>query len=147
MTARQLTIGDLDDIAALYAALDPSTPADVGQVHTILDHPGTTMWGCVRQDRVLSMVTLHILPNATQRGRPYALIENVVTLTEFEGQGAGRIAMEAAMGHAWAEACYKIMLLTGKGTGARGFYERLGFRTDDKLGMQIRRVPPRPARH
>ena len=51
--------------------------------------------------------------------------------------------MQAAIDAVWAADAYKVMLVTGQGTGARGFYERLGFRADEKHGMQMRRVPPR----
>jgi hypothetical protein len=33
--------------------------------------------------------------------------------------------------------------MTGTATGAQGFYEKLGYSADQKLGMQIRGVPPR----
>ncbi len=51
--------------------------------------------------------------------------------------------MQAAIDAAWAADCYKIMLLTGRTAEARGFYEKLGFGTDEKWGMTIRRVPER----
>ncbi|MEO1364479.1 MAG: GNAT family N-acetyltransferase [Pseudomonadota bacterium] len=89
------------------------------------------------------MVTLHILPNMTQGGRPYALIENVVTHAEHRGAGHGRQVMEAAVAAAWAADCYKIMLLTGQTAQARGFYEALGFSADEKWGMTLRRAPLR----
>jgi hypothetical protein len=47
------------------------------------------------------------------------------------------------MQSAWAAGAYKIMLLTGKSLGAKGFYEKLGFSDDRKHGMMIRRAPAR----
>ena len=89
------------------------------------------------------MVTLHILPNMTRGGRPYALVENVVTLAAYRGQGYGRRVMQAAIAAAWAADCYKIMLLTGKTSAARGFYDALGFSTEEQWGMSLRRIPVR----
>ena len=143
LTPRRLGTADHDDIAALYRDLIGDQAMQLDQLETILAHPGTSLWGCEEKTRVVAMVTLHLLPNVTQGGRPYALIENVVTARNRHGQGAGRVAMQAAIGHAWAHDAYKIMLLTGQDTGARAFYEKLGFRADQKFGMQLRRVPPR----
>ena len=53
------------------------------------------------------------------------------------------MAMQAAIDAAWAADAYKIMLLTGQNPGALGFYESLGFISDQKNGLQLRRVPPR----
>ena len=143
LTARQLTAKDAPAIETLYVALIGEQAMDMGQLPAILSHPGTSMWGALSGMQVVSMVTLHLLPNVTQSGRPYGLIENVVTLPAVQGRGSGRIAMQAAIDHAWGHDAYKIMLLTGQDTGARGFYEKLGFRGDQKFGMQLRRVPPR----
>ncbi|WP_299201319.1 GNAT family N-acetyltransferase [uncultured Tateyamaria sp.] len=71
------------------------------------------------------------------------MVENVVTHQTHRGTGQGRRVMQAAIDAAWAADCYKIMLLTGRTAEARGFYEKLGFGTDEKWGMTIRRVPER----
>lgn len=109
----------------------------------LLAHPGTTVFGSFDEGALAALVTLHVLPNMTRGARPYALIENVASLPRYRGAGHGRDAMQAAIDAAWEAGCYKIMLLTGQNTGARGFYESLGFRADQKFGMQMRRVPPR----
>ena len=92
-----------------------------------------------------AMVTLHILPNMTQGGRPYALIENVVTHADHRGSGCGRRVIEAAVQRAWEADCYKVMLLTGQRAKARCFYEALGFSADEKWAMTLRRAPVRQA--
>ena len=89
------------------------------------------------------MATLHLLPNMTYGGRPYGLVENVVTLSAMQGQGLGRAVMEAVIAAAWEADAYKIMLLTGKEAGAKGFYYKLGFSNEQKFGMMLRRVEMR----
>lgn len=89
------------------------------------------------------MATLHVIPNLTFGGRAYAIVENVVTLRAYRGQGFGAAVMEAVVEAAWAANAYKVMLLTGKTMGAKGFYEKLGFTDQDKYGMTIRRAPLR----
>ena len=139
MTARPLTRADWPDAEALYCELTAGdavgTSADF---EALLSHPRTSVFGNEKDGRVISMVTLHVLPNLTRGGRPYALIENVVTAKSHQGCGHGRAAIEAAVDSAKSADCYKVMLLTGQTGTAKGFYEAVGFSGDDKWGMIIR---------
>lgn len=145
---RELRPADYADALLLYQELagDISVAdGDLGKARfrQVLGHSGTTIWGAEVQGVVLSMATLHILPNMTFDGRPYCLVENVVTRRSAQGRGLGRGVMQAVMAAAWAANAYKIMLLTGKRVGAKGFYEKLGFTDDEKFGMVLRRAPRR----
>ncbi|WP_254656605.1 GNAT family N-acetyltransferase [Leisingera sp. JC1] len=113
------------------------------EFNRILALPGTSIAVAEAGGQVVSAATLHVLPNLTHGGRPYALIENVVTLRAFQSRGFGRAVMNFARDRAWAMDAYKIMLLTGKAAGVRGFYERLGYTGDDKHAMTLRRSPAR----
>ncbi len=138
---RRLEQADSESLIALYNELTfgPKT-ARMRRVAAVMAHPGTRIYGAETQGRIIAMVTLHILPNVTYDGRPYALIENVATAEEFRKRGIGRSVMQAAIDAAWAEDAYKIMLMTGQKRGARGFYEVLGFDCEDKFGMVLRRA-------
>ena len=143
---RPLGLEDYAEAAALLSLLSDGDPVgSTGAFAKLLDHPGTTIFGSFTSDRLAAVVTLHLLPNMTRQARSYALIENVVCAAAYRGQGHAAAAMRAAIDTAWAADAYKIMLLTGQNTGAKGFYETLGFRADQKFGMQMRRVPPRDA--
>lgn len=143
--ARPLTSDDHTAALALYRTLAKDQAIDPDPKHfaTLIAHPGTTIYGTEDHGTLHAMATLHLLPNITQGGRPYGLIENVVAHPNARGQGHGRMAMQAAIDAAWDSDAYKIMLLSGQNTGALGFYERLGFTADQKHGLQLRRVPPR----
>ena len=144
MKVRSLTAADFSDALALYRDLVGDQPvADIDAFEALLGHPGTAVIGAEYEGRLAAMLTLHVLPNMTQAGRPYALIENVVTLQTCQGQGLGRAVMEEAIRRCDAKDVYKIMLLTMQEGGARGFYEKLGFAADDKFGMTRRRAPKR----
>ena len=145
---RALVPRDSADAFALYRTLTDRVPmpdraAAQRAFETILDHPGTTVFGAEAADRIRAMATLHILPNMTYGARPYALIENVVSDPAHRGAGLARAVMSHAIDTAWAANAYKIMLLTGRYTGARGFYEKLGFTGEEKHAMTLRRVPVR----
>ncbi len=139
LTLRLLTPQDAAALVPLYDDLTvgPKTAREK-DVLAVLGHPGTTIHGMLEGDRVIGMVTLHVLPNVTWSGRPYALIENVATAPDRRMQGIGRRVMQSAIDHARAQNVYKIMLLTGRRRGARGFYEALGFSCEDKHGMVMR---------
>ncbi len=148
---RELEPSDYDDAFALYRELVGDIPLAEGpagreRFREIVEHPGTTIWGAELGGKVVSMATLHVLPNLTFGGRPYCLIENVVTLRSHQGQGLARGVMNAVVEAAWRAGAYKIMLLTGKAFGTKGFYEKLGFSDDQKFGMMLRRAPPRQPR-
>lgn len=105
----------------------------------MLAEPATTLLTAEQNGQPASVLTLHLHSNLTRLGRPYAVIENVVTLAPMRGLGLGRRVMEAAIAKAWAAGAYKIMLSTGRGRGAKGFYEALGFSDQDKHAMILRR--------
>ncbi|MEO0746560.1 MAG: GNAT family N-acetyltransferase [Pseudomonadota bacterium] len=100
---RAFTAADADAALTLYRHLVGDQPvADHAAFARLIAHPGTRVLGDWAGDVARAMVTLHILPNMTQGGRPYALIENVVTHAEHRGAGHGRQVMEAAVAAAWA---------------------------------------------
>ncbi len=138
---RSLTRGDINAARLLYEELtNGPKEVDAARVNAVLEHPGTSIIGAFRSEHLLSMATLHILPNATWSGRPYALVENVVTARSMRNQGIGRMVLDAVIEAAWAAECYKIMLLTSRQRGAKGFYTSVGFRDEGKHGMIIRRT-------
>lgn len=148
MILRAATTADFESLHRLLKELVGAIDVPVGAVGRarfadVLSHPGTKVLLAEVEDTPVSTATLHVLPNLTFGGRPYALIENVVTLKSHQGQGIGRAVMEYAAEQAWAAGCYKIMLLTGTKLGARGFYEKLGYAADEKQGMILRRAPQR----
>lgn len=79
--------------------------------------------------------TLIVVPNLTRNGRPYALVENVVTHHRVRRQGYGRAVIAAALAAAWADNCYKAMLLSGRGAEVFAFYESVGFLRGVKTGF------------
>lgn len=92
---------------------------------------------------IVASCTLIVIPNLTRKGRPYALIENVVTHSSWRQLGFGAAVLKAAADRAWEKGCYKVMLMTGsKDYGTLTFYEKVGFE-QSKTGFQMRRHPVR----
>ena len=140
-TSRHLTLADADQALILYNELTVGPPASNRDLFDrVMSHQGTTVFGAFDGPDLASMVTLHLLPNLLWDGRPYALIENVVTRQSKHRQGFGRSVMEFAIEAAWAANAYKIMLMTGQRRNAVGFYEALGFSGAEKKAMVLRRA-------
>ncbi len=94
--------------------------------NTVADYEGQLVASCV----------LTIVPNLTRGGRPYGLIENVVTHSDFRRRGLGTKILKAALEIAWEQNCYKVMLLTGsKREETLSFYEKAGFKRGIKTGF------------
>jgi GNAT superfamily N-acetyltransferase len=107
----------------------------------ILEQPGLHCIVGEHEGRLVSCCCIAIIPNLTRGGRPYALIENVVTHREFRKRGFATAVVRHALARAWESDCYKAMLLTGsRRPETHRFYEACGFRSDNKIGFVAR--PP-----
>jgi GNAT superfamily N-acetyltransferase len=105
----------------------------------LIGRPGVTVFVAVDDGAPAATCTLVIVPNLTRGGRPYGLIENVVTKADRQRRGLGGAVIRAALAAAWAARCYKVMLLSSRPeqSGVPAFYEGLGFRRDLKTGFQV----------
>ena len=142
-TIRAAARGDLQHLTILYAELNARDEVlqqyPAAQIYEqFLAHPGLTIFVAIRNEHAIATATLVVVPNFTRGGRPYAIVENVVTLKDFRGQGLGRSVVKHAIAAAWDANCYKVMLLTGRTDPAvHRFYEGCGF-VQNKTGFQIR---------
>jgi len=134
---------DASELLALYhhltgeeTLLDLTAAAQ--RLETLARYPGSGVFLCRVAGVLVASATLVVIPNLTRQGRPYALIENVVTRASHRRGGHGRRVMQAAIGAAWQAGCYKILLMTGSTDPAtHGFYENLGF-DRGKTGYRLR---------
>ncbi|WP_421982934.1 GNAT family N-acetyltransferase [Roseibium sp.] len=140
---RPATSSDLSDLLSLYHDLNPDdlTAEASAQQQTyarMLAQPGLTVLLAFLDGKPVATLTLVIVPNLTRACAPYALVENVVTLTSCRGKGIGKRVMKAAIDLSWEAGCFKIMLMSGSGNRtAHGFYENMGFKRS-KVGFELR---------
>ncbi len=136
---------DLDGVLALLRSLNEDAavlpPADADRIWAeIAAVPGITLYVSEDEGRLVSTCTLIVVPNLGRGGRPFAFVENVVTLPDARRRGFGRAVITAALDEAWAQGCFKVMLITGPRTeGVVDFYRALGFE-GGKTALQIRRL-------
>lgn len=87
---------------------------------------------------IVSSCTVVIMPNLTRGVRPYARVENVVTLPDYRGKGLATACLARAKEIAVQAGCYNIALLTGsKNESTLKFYENAGYDRSAKTGFTM----------
>lgn len=139
---------DVPDLLALYRHLStddqsPDLETAKASLQAIADMPNCHVFTGWIEDLLVTSCTEFFLPNLSHFGLPYALIENVVTDSNFRNRGYGKAILRAASNYAFEKGCYKVMLMTGsQKPETLRFYETAGFE-QTKTGFQIRNVPVR----
>lgn len=140
MEIRPIARSELTQLLALYTHLHAGDePPPDGEAleqiwNELLGNHRYRYPGAFVDGQLVSSCTITIVPNLTRGGRPYGLIENVVTHAAFRGQGYAKAVLHQALSFAWAQGCYKVMLMTGrKDEATLEFYESAGF---DRQGKQ-----------
>ncbi|MEJ8310207.1 GNAT family N-acetyltransferase [Agrobacterium larrymoorei] len=151
MLVRAAEKGDLPALLDLYQHLSPGDqapdlPDAEAKFEQFLAYPGSIIVVCQVDSVIVGSCALIVIPNLTRGGRPYALIENVVTHSDFRRQGIGKRVLDFATDHAWRAECYKVMLMTGSTRPeTHAFYRNAGF-VPSKTGFQKRQLPARGER-
>lgn len=150
VSVRDARLDDVDALLDLYVHLSSNYARyslEVAQERllAIQRYDGSAVFVADLEGALVATCTLIVIPNLTRGGRPYALIENVVTHSGHLRKGFGTAVLDTASERAWAHDCYKIMLSIGSKTpSTSAFYERAGFE-QSRTGFQKRRVEPRRA--
>ena len=131
---------DLPALEALYRHLNPARPVlapDVARriMGEILARQDMRLFVAEVAGGLVASCMLMTAPNLMAGGRPYALLENVVTHAAHRRQGHGRAVVAAALDHAWSVGARQVYLLTSKtDPGVHALYRSCGFRGDRKAG-------------
>jgi len=87
-------------------------------------------------NRIVSSCFLVIIPNLARGGRPYGLIENVITHQAYRKKGYGASLLKHVLNVAWKNDCFQVLLLTGNiNEKVFRFYEKIGFKRGIKEGF------------
>lgn len=141
-TVRLIQFNELEKLLELYKHLNKDDPK------IIVDESIKKLWNEIYEDlntfyivvdiegEIVSSCMLTIIKNLTRNARPFGLIENVVTHSNYRKKGFGRKVLSKALEIAWEKNCYKVMLLTGsKKEDTLRFYENAGFKRGEKTGF------------
>ena len=129
----------------MYKHLNPDDPDMKGTDYInelwkeVFDDPCRYYFVVEEDGMLVSSCTLAIIKNLTRSGRPFGLIENVVTHKDYRKRGYGTAILHKAVEVAKENNCYKVVLLTGrKEESVLRFYERAGFEKGIKTGFIMR---------
>lgn len=132
---------DLAEILELYLHLhENSIPAESVELEEtwrrIMEDDDHHLIVKTVDGKIVSSCVCVIVPNLTHHVRPYAIVENVVTHSDFRRRGYASECLDYAKAVAKKKECYKIMLLTGsKDPGVLDFYRRAGYNDTDKTAF------------
>ena len=139
MELRELNENDLESLIKLYEQLDGAngnfTAEEARKIweSEIEGNKKIKYFGAVEKGKVISTCYCMIIPNLTRLGSSIAFVENVVTDSEYRGQGLGRKVMEKAIDFARENDCYKVILQSASfRKEAHQFYKNLGFDGESK---------------
>lgn len=136
---RRACHNDIESLLALYTELaedrDGAIPVPVAKSRPILDaimaDPMRHLLVAMAGSDMAGSVDLLIVPNLTNNGRPWAILENLIVAREHRGTGTSRALINSALTEARSADCYKVQLLLGKEkqrAGAYVLYRSLGFK-------------------
>ena len=144
-TARVAQASDLGRLLALFEASEVSavaTPRERAERiwSEILTRDEVTVFVAEAGARLAATCMLITAPNLLRGGHGHGFLENVVTHSDFRGQGYGRAVVEAALAQAWAQDCYQVLLQSGRADPrVHRFYESCGFEPGVRIGYVARR--------
>ncbi len=136
---------DYNRLLGLLKQLNPADPETTAVEYKIFEEIIESKYldliVAENEGNLLGSCYLNLVPNLTRGGKPYAVIENVITDSEHRNQGIGKALMKRALELAWKEKCYKVMLMSGrKDEAVHAFYKKCGFDSDEKQAY-IHRAP------
>jgi len=145
VTIRSATLIDQRALCELYRQLQPADPPwpsdDVAAeaLAKVLGQDGIDILVCEADGFAVSTCMLVICPNFSRSGRPFALIENVVTHRDYRKRGYGRQVVERAIEIARQQRCYRVTLVTGsRREETLRFYEAAGMHRNSKTAFEAR---------
>ena len=145
MRIRLAQKGDYNQLLGLLRQLNPADPETTEVEYKVFDEIIESKYldliVAENESYLLGSVYVNLIPNMTRGGRPYAVIENVITDSAHRNRGIGKALMNQALDLAWKENCYKVMLMSGrKDEAVHAFYKKCGFDSDEKQAY-IHRAP------
>ncbi|WP_330632427.1 GNAT family N-acetyltransferase [Halocatena halophila] len=140
-TAREIRATELEALRTLYRQLHPDDPPLESiqlrdRFERLLADPSIVIVVVEHEAQLVGTCQLSIVPNLARDGRPFGVIENVITHEAYRNQGFGRLCLSHAIAIAEERYCYKIQLQTGTDQEwKRQFYESCGFDRHEKTGF------------
>jgi GNAT superfamily N-acetyltransferase len=130
---RAAEVRDLDGILRLYRELRPRDPelapeTALNLIVNLVERDDVHLLVGEVEGVLVATCMLAVIPNLASGGRPFGIIEHVVTSSIHRGRGYARLLLEHALALAWSRHCHKVVLLSGmQRMEAHKLYESVGF--------------------
>lgn len=127
-----------DEIFNLLSQLTTTPPFDTDRFQKIILglNDNHNIYCCIRENKLVGMVTLFIEQKLIHNGSSVGHIEDLVVDSNYRGQGIAKSLIKHCIGISKQRQCYKIIL-----DGDRelvGFYEKCGFKEKEvQMAMYI----------
>ena len=141
MNIRKATANDANDLKVLYfenlTQWPPTEEQDMdvwrGLISKFEKDENIYLLVVEVEGKIVSSIQMAIIENLTHNVRPFAIIENVVTHSDYRNKGYASALLEKATEIAKEHKCYKISLETGSNKESTlNFYRKNGFMIDSK---------------
>lgn len=117
---------------------DPNSEAQRKSLNKIILDPKIGIVLVVRDDeKILGMINL-LFTESTALGSKVAILEDMVVLPMYRGEGIGSQLIDYAISEAKKEGCKRITLLNDiENTKAQSFYQKKGFIKSDMTPYRL----------
>lgn len=138
---REIHSDERKELLELYLSLHEDSVPEQSEIlenvwNEILNDKNHHLLVNIIDGKIVSSCVCVVIPNLTRNIRPYAFVENVVTLGKYRSRGYATECLNCAKKIAEANNCYKIMLLTGsKDEKTLSFYRNAGYNSADKTAF------------
>ena len=137
---REVNLEDTEQLIGLYHELLPWDILDFKTSQEILEqiihNDQYHIFLLEVNKQIIATCTLVIIHNLTHQGKPYGIIENVVTDRQYRGEKYGEILLKEVITFAKKEGCHKLMVQTRrKELYVKKFYKKCGFSDEQCTGF------------
>jgi GNAT superfamily N-acetyltransferase len=123
----------LSELFVDFIAKESNITAMKKQIEVISNDPDYFVAVACEGDKVIGTSMGIVCYDLVGDCNPFMLIENVVVLPQYQGQGAGRLLMQALEKFAQENRCsYVILVSESKREASHKFYESIGYSTDQR---------------
>ncbi|HJO93429.1 MAG TPA: GNAT family N-acetyltransferase [Victivallales bacterium] len=150
---RKIKENEMEELYKLYLhfPIDPKHMLKISREkhnkiwERIKNNPCVNYFVADADEKIVGTCILTITPSIFRGGDGYAVIEHVVTHSDYRRRGIARAMMEYAIKYAWEHGCTEILLLSGVNfKGAHKLYESLGFDQSRRKGFILDRPGLKP---
>lgn len=133
----------LPGILRLYKQLlpdeEPATLSKGKKIWKLIEKDNIEYFVALDESKIVASAFIAIVPNLTENGRPFGIIENVIVDKNYRSLGLGKSMMNKLIEYGKSQNCQYISLQSSNHrVDAHKFYENMGFDKDIKVAFYMK---------